>query len=669
MKPLFSLVLVQPYLQPLMKSKFLLFSLLICFTTGFSQDNSHLDSLNAALEKLRLERNSNSENPIPSDTLILKTQIDIIDILLSRDQSKAMDYAQDVLRKSEELDFKNGIGAALHALGTISVNIGDYDNAIKYFEKSVDFRKEFGIDTDVAASYLNLGLAFEGQGNYAKALEKYLEAKRIYEKAESHTNIAGCSLNIGILYAKQGKSEEGLAYFEEALAGFQQVDFTPGIAFSYTNIGSVCSDLGLQEKAIKYDSLSLMLNTKVGNKMGIANGYNNLAYNYEISEDYTTAEKFYRLSLDLNKEMGDDGAKIMNYFNLGALNVKTKRFDKAKSLYDSSLTLALQIGSYHDISDNYQSLASLDSLRGDYASALANYQKYISARDTIQNQAQTRKFTQAAMQYEFDKKEEAAIQAQARKDELAAQEARKQRLIKNSFAGGFVVVMIFASIFFFQRNTIKKGKKLSDDLLLNILPAETAEELKANGSAIARSFDHATVLFTDFKNFTELSAKLTPEQLVAEINYCYSAFDRIIMKNGVEKIKTIGDSYMCAGGLPVQNKTTAIDVVNVALEIREFMLIEKKKREARGESYFEIRIGCNTGPVVAGIVGIKKYAYDIWGDTVNIASRMESSGEPGKVNISETTYALVRNNFKCTPRGKIEAKGKGMIDMYFVDYL
>lgn len=164
-----------------------------------------------------------------------------------------------------------------------------------------------------------------------------------------------------------------------------------------------------------------------------------------------------------------------------------------------------------------------------------------------------------------------------------------------------------------------------------------------------------------------MSENLSAQELVNEINYCYSAFDNIVTKYGIEKIKTIGDAYMCAGGLPVANKTNAFDTVNAAIEMRDFINNEKQKRIEQGLPFFEIRIGCNTGPVVAGIVGIKKFAYDIWGDTVNIAARMESSGETGKVNISGGTYELLKDNFNCTHRGKIEAKNKGIIDMYFVE--
>ncbi len=216
-------------------------------------------------------------------------------------------------------------------------------------------------------------------------------------------------------------------------------------------------------------------------------------------------------------------------------------------------------------------------------------------------------------------------------------------------------------------HTIIKEKNKSDELLLNILPADVAEELKETGAAEAKYMESVTVLFTDFKGFTEYSEKLSAEKLVAEINACFSAFDLIMQKFGIEKIKTIGDAYMAAGGLPKANNTHAFDVINAALEIQQFMAKHKADKLAKGELFFDIRIGIHTGPVVAGIVGVKKYAYDIWGDTVNTASRMESNSEVGKINISKSTYDIVHEHYNCIHRGKISAKGKGEIDMYFVE--
>lgn len=236
---------------------------------------------------------------------------------------------------------------------------------------------------------------------------------------------------------------------------------------------------------------------------------------------------------------------------------------------------------------------------------------------------------------------------------------------QNEMVMGYLICslfFIFSLLWISESSRIKNlqllvaEKKRSDELLLNILPGEIAEELKRDGHSNARHFDEVTVLFTDFKGFTSYAEKLSAQELVKEINYCFSNFDRICDKYKIEKIKTIGDAYMAAGGLPVANKTHAEDVVNAAIEICDFM---------RNKT-FEIRIGIHTGNVVAGIVGIKKFQYDIWGDTVNTASRMESSGAVGKVNISESTYELVKDKFNCEYRGEIEAKGKGKIKMYFV---
>lgn len=217
------------------------------------------------------------------------------------------------------------------------------------------------------------------------------------------------------------------------------------------------------------------------------------------------------------------------------------------------------------------------------------------------------------------------------------------------------------------KNTIiEEEREKSEKLLLNILPSMVADELKLNGSAKARRYDTATVLFTDFVNFTGISKNLTAEKIVTMLDDYFRAFDRIITKHQLEKIKTIGDAYMCVGGLPNAKMGSPTDVVNAALEIQA--LIESKKIEAeqKGEPFFEARIGIHSGPLVAGVVGSKKFAFDVWGDTVNIASRLETGGLPGEVNISGATYKLIKDQFACKSRGELPIKNIGTIDMYFV---
>jgi class 3 adenylate cyclase len=214
---------------------------------------------------------------------------------------------------------------------------------------------------------------------------------------------------------------------------------------------------------------------------------------------------------------------------------------------------------------------------------------------------------------------------------------------------------------------VEKERQKSDSLLLNILPEMVANELKDYGFARPQRFEKVTVLFTDFKGFTQIVSTMRPEQVLDNLNYCFSAFDKIIRKYHLEKIKTIGDAYMCAGGLPVADETNPERTVQAALEILQFINDWKAKKVKQGKQVWDIRIGVHTGSVVAGVVGDYKFAYDIWGDAVNIAARMESSGEAGKVNISGETYELIKEQFICTYRGKVQAKNKGDVDMYFVE--
>lgn len=218
-----------------------------------------------------------------------------------------------------------------------------------------------------------------------------------------------------------------------------------------------------------------------------------------------------------------------------------------------------------------------------------------------------------------------------------------------------------------QKAIIEKAKAQSDSLLLNILPDEIAEELKKFGKSYARKHDQVSVLFADIKGFTAIAEMLTPVKLVMQLDEVFGAFDNIIVKYGMEKIKTIGDAYMCASGLPQADNENAYKAVHAALDMQQFVKEFGSANKIQNLPVFEVRIGIHTGPLVAGVVGSKKFAYDIWGDAVNLASQMEQHGQPGKVNISADTHALVKDRFVCTDRGKIVTKSKGDVEMYFVD--
>jgi class 3 adenylate cyclase len=210
-------------------------------------------------------------------------------------------------------------------------------------------------------------------------------------------------------------------------------------------------------------------------------------------------------------------------------------------------------------------------------------------------------------------------------------------------------------------------KEKTEKLLANVLPKNTASEIIEKGKATKIKYNFVTVLFSDIQGFTKIAEEMNPEVLIDELDKFFFYFDSVVEKYGIEKIKTIGDAYMCAGGIPEKNRTNPVEVILAALEMKQYMTRLKASSELEGMKFWDIRIGIHTGTVVAGVVGQKKLSYDIWGDTVNTASRMESSGEAGKINISGTTFEFVKEFFNCEFRGKMPVKYKGELEMYFVN--
>ena len=391
--------------------------------------------------------------------------------------------------------------------------------------------------------------------------------------------------------------------------------------------------------------------------------------------DCDEALELLSIGLEANRHRSDKRSGVSWVLSaIARAHMCKKQYHKAVERAREGLAIAEEYGLVKEMMDNLEVLSSAYDTLGDARQALYYYKKYDVWWDSTRNAELTAAMTSSELDYTFDKEQfaDSIVVATERTQEraLAEQGLARERVRRNVLLGFGAFAMVFAVVDHRRRRRIKMEHARSEALLLNILPVEVAEELKAKGSAEAVHIDQVTVLFTDFKGFTAMSEVVTPQELVRDLNECFSAFDHITAKFGIEKIKTIGDAYMAAGGLPTPNTTHAVDVIQAAFEMRDFIAEGKARKIAEGLPYFEIRIGIHTGPVVAGIVGVKKFQYDIWGDTVNTASRMESSGEVGQVNISEATYALVKEQagslFDFTPRGKVQAKGKGELEMFFV---
>ena len=619
--------------------------------TSYAEKNE-IDSLKMRVAKTR------------NDTSKVFAILDLSRAFLSDDPTESIRLANEALKLSLSLRFPRGIALAEKGLGLSYYTKGDYLETLEHWNRSIDVFDSIGDQQSVANILGNLGSVYYQQGDDANALEHDLRAMKIAETLNDTLRIVTSCINIGAVYFhKQATHDKSLAFWYKALPLSILIDDKDAIGTVSVNIGELFLEDGVLDSALIYFKKSI---EAFDNSPNLPYALINAGKVFAQRRDFTKALDYQKRALDFAMKLDSKSDITIALVNIANTQFESGDVKSALSNFQKAEKIAVETGSNYELKESYQGLAKTYARLTDYKRAYQYQDLLIGIKDTLFNLDIEKKL--GTLQFTFDiEKKESQINLLTKDQEIKAQEIKRQKLVRNGFIGGFAVVLLFAGVFFSQRNRIAKEKKRSDELLLNILPEETAEELKATGSAKAKSFDSVTVMFTDFKNFTQASEILTAEELVAEINRCYSAFDSIITKYGLEKIKTIGDSYMCAGGLPVSNTSHPVDMVKASLEILSFIEENKKKRIDAGLPYFELRLGIHTGPVVAGVVGSKKFAYDIWGDTVNTASRMESSGEVGKVNISESTYSLVKEKFACTSRGHIQAKNKGEIAMYFVE--
>ena len=548
------------------------------------------------------------------------------------DLSLAINYSNEliVLSKKEKNDlylFRGYYlrGNKLKLKGNLQEALSDFVQAIKIAQNSDNFVGQ-GI------SYMAMANVFSVMKDTKKAYAYYEKAIAILRKSNEPLKLASALSNLGDEYLKNNQLELSLKYFSESGKYFEKADYTSGKAYTLGNMGVIYFKQG-KNKAAESNLIQAI-------------------------QSLETIEDFYGISEYL--------------IHLSDIYIQQNKWDKAIQSATRSYQLATKKGYKDQISSASLQLSKIYEKTQKSSLSLSYFKNYVAYKDSVSNIKTVQELADLRTNFEVSKKQ-AEVNLLEKESEIQKLKAKKQQNVIYATAVAIFLISLLVVGLFRRYQFIKKTnaiieieKNRSNALLLNILPEETAVELKNSGKVMAKKFDSVTVLFTDFVGFTAYAENLPPEKLVESIDYYFSKFDAIIDKYNLEKIKTVGDAYMCAGGLPFVTTDHAYKMVLAAQEIIDFVTRSKNTKESM-HVRFDIRIGINTGPVVAGVVGTKKFAYDIWGDTVNTASRMESNSESGKINISENTFELVKDCFDCEFRGAIEVKNRGKMNMYFVN--
>ncbi len=632
---------------------------LICFSFYSQAQDSTVDSLKSILLTQK------------EDTIKVNMLIELADKLYRSNPDEALEYGIQAKKFAENLDYTKGLAYASKNIGLDYYMLGNYVEASINWENSLAIMESMKDEVGAANLMSNLGATYSFMGDNAKAIEYFLRALSMAEIKGDSIRIATCLLNIGSVYSFIPETiDKAIPYYFRAFIISETINYYEAIGISAFNIGDYYLQKEAYDTALLYFEKSLEVNK---NTLDEAPTLNNIGKVFAEKGDFQSAITYQEEALKKAENINGKLEMAQIYLGLATTYQKQGTIKQSINHFERAKTIAEDIESNNELRGAYEGLSNIYAGLSDYQKA---YQFQTLLRETeklIYNSETDDKIKNLQFTYQLDKKQN-EIEILEQQSEIEQLKTKRQKVIKNASLGslGFVVIIVFI-LYRNYRNKVKINKILDkqnaqiESLLLNILPEETAKELQQDGYATPRYYESVTVLFSDFVGFTKIAEGLKPHELIAELNSYFNAFDDIVEKYHLEKIKTIGDAYMCAGGVPTPDNSHPCRTVQAGLAMQEYMEAKNTQRIKVGKQPWELRVGIHTGPVVAGVVGNKKYAYDIWGDTVNIASRMESKGEPGKVNVSAATYTLINDNYTCQYRGKIAAKNKGNVDMYFIE--
>lgn len=584
--------------------------------------------------------------------------------------TKALDYHEKSLQIREEIQDTIGTGKSLNFIGLIHYNWGNYEKAIGYYQRALKYKELLSDKKGTAIVLNNIGNVYMVWGKYNVAIDYSQKSLKIFEEIDYKPGIASCYVGIAMVHENYNNYPKALEYYNKGMIIQEEAQNIDGVAKSLNNMGNVYSKMKDYKKAIDCYKKALEKRKEINDKMGIASSLNNIGTNYLlVFKDYKVALDYFEQALKINEEINNQHDMVVNLLAISKCYIGIKDYKQSQLYLLKSMDIAKRNKIKEFIMRNYETSSELFEQTGDYRTALSYYKLFKIVGDSIYTAESQKLVTEMQAKYETEKKEQ---QLKLSSAEIAKKdiENKKQRIIIYAVFGGLglvilLIIQVFMSLQRKKRDNriIQLEKEKSEALLLNTLPGKVVAELKETGKTVPESFENVSVYFSDICSFTDISAKLEPVVTINELNELFTAFDDIMIKHQCERIKTIGDAYMAVCGMPETNEHHAENIVRAAIEILAFLEDRAKTHEIK----WRIRIGISSGKVTGGVVGVRKYLYDVFGDTVNTASRMESNSEPMRINTSEYTYNNIKGKFACTPRGAIEVKGKGVMNMYFID--
>ena len=607
----------------------------------------------------------------PIDTNRLNILLEISYNLFRSDPDLGKKYSLEAIDLAEDIGNKEAMASALKNAGLNHYAKSEFKEVVNYWNQSLAVFREIGDPKGISNLLSNLGAVYQSKADYTTALEYNIESLKYAELSGDTSRIATSLINIGTIYADDelthDKAQETFKEVLEVSKNLNRADIT---GTTYNNIGELLFSQSKPKEALPYFEKAY----DEFESLGISNTPYVLNYISKIHEqlgDYdlalTYADRAYQVAESVDSKIEMSQAAITR----GEIYKKQLNSEKSIQSYQEAEQIASLLETNNELSESYEGLAQIYAQQGNYQRAYSYQLKNNQVDEEIRSSENDEIINNLRFQLDLEQKEK-EIQILNRDNALKEAEIAQADTAQKLFlALGAFLLTIIGGITYLYRYSRKSNQLISEErnrvekILLNILPKDTADELQQKGYVEAKRFDQTTVLFTDFKGFTAFSERMSAEEMVKSIDFYFSKFDEIIGRYNLEKIKTIGDAYMCAGGLPTKNSTNAKDAVLAGLEILSFVKTVSLTPPV-GIQPLEVRIGINTGRTVAGIVGTKKFQYDIWGSTVNIASRMESSCEIGKINISDNTYQLIKDDIACNYRGEIEVKNGLKLKMYYV---